>query len=105
MHRFARAERKRREVKKWQHLEGRAPGQALGASTPAPAAAAWRGGKEGREQKKRRKSPRLPPSPPHAAAKTQRHRGFPGGHPPQYWSGLDRLNFRVLMGSGVVRSV
>lgn len=33
------------------------------------------------------------------------HRDFPGGHPSQYYSGPKALNFRVLMGSGVVALV
>jgi hypothetical protein len=38
-------------------------------------------------------------------AKWMQHRDFPGGHPSQYYSGPKALNFRVLMGSGVVALV
>jgi hypothetical protein len=37
--------------------------------------------------------------------KWMQHRDFPGGHPSQYYSGPKALNFRVLMGSGVVALV
>lgn len=40
-----------------------------------------------------------------ADAKWMQHRDFPGGHPSQYYSGPKALNFRVLMGSGVVALV
>ena len=39
------------------------------------------------------------------ALKWMQHRDFPGGHPSQYYSGPKALNFRVLMGSGVVALV
>ena len=39
------------------------------------------------------------------AQKWMQHRDFPGGHPSQYYSGPKALNFRVLMGSGVVALV
>lgn len=38
-------------------------------------------------------------------SKWMQHRDFPGGHPSQYYSGPKALNFRVLMGSGVVALV
>ena len=37
--------------------------------------------------------------------KTAGHRGFQGRHRSQYWSDLNRLVFRVLMGSGILRLV
>ena len=39
------------------------------------------------------------------AKRWMQHRDFPGGHPSQYYSGPKALNFRVLMGSGVVALV
>jgi hypothetical protein len=38
--------------------------------------------------------------------KGQQHpKDFPGGHPPQYYPGLARLNFGVRMGSGAFNAV
>ena len=38
--------------------------------------------------------------------KGQQHpKDFPGGHPPQYYPGLARLNFGVQMGSGAFNAV
>ena len=38
--------------------------------------------------------------------KSQQHpKDFPGGHPPQYYPGLARLNFGVQMGSGAFNAV
>ncbi len=42
---------------------------------------------------------------PGGTKKRMQHRDFPGGHPSQYYSGPKALNFRVLMGSGVVALV
>ncbi len=41
-----------------------------------------------------------------AIEKGQQHpKDFPGGHPPQYYPGLARLNFGVQMGSGSFNAV
>ncbi len=41
-----------------------------------------------------------------ADEKGQQHpKDFPGGHPPQYYPGLARLNFGVRMGSGAFDAV
>ena len=49
-------------------------------------------------------SPKLDPSA--TIEKGQQHpKDFPGGHPPQYYPGLARLNFGVRKGSGAFDAV
>jgi hypothetical protein len=89
------------------------PGQ-VGRSTPQEPVrrpgdrCGMRNGERGAEKKKSGKEPMGPACIPAVGAGTKKwmqHRDFPGGHPSQYYSGPKALNFRVLMGSGVVALV